>query len=186
MYEFIAFILVVAFFYSLVALAFPPLLREIKRKNIGIFLAALIILFFVDVALAPSSPQQSQKSPIKSVTVSPTLDPLAQWNEKNGSILLSLYQDSQNISDASSNNDFQKTLSACKQFKKDTDYGLTLPAIPNTEASIHFQAALTFYNQAANDCVNGITDNNPDLITNATKEMNQGTSEIHLVSEVLK
>lgn len=106
------------------------------------------------------------------------------WNSKYGSIFGTLQTDFSNMS--SGGTDPTTVNSECMQIQEDVATAQSYPAIPDAQTASDWSSALSYFSNAAQDCIDGTTNYDTSLIQKATSEFSQGNAKLDAASADLK
>lgn len=115
-----------------------------------------------------------------------TASQISVWNSKYGSIFTTLGNDLSTFSTDAKAGDVAASGNDCQQLKDDVATAKGQPAIPESTVEQHWSSALSYLDSAAQDCINGVNQNDVSLITQANNEMNQATDEINATTTAIQ
>ncbi len=124
-----------------------------------------------------STPAQSTNSNTKAQTQPTTAQLVADWNGKYGHIFTTLANDSSNISTDGKNADSTSMNSDCNQLKIDVSTAQSYPAIPDAQSASDWSSALSYFADAAQDCIDGTANLDASLLKKSANEMSSGTTK---------
>jgi len=144
----------------------------------GLVVLSLIIGTFLSGGSTTNSTTSTPPANTSTNTQAPTApSPAAQvglWYQQYGSIFTTLGNDLNNVSAASGGSDINAAQSACQTLAADIQTAQSYPAIPDAQTAADWSTVLSDEGSAATDCVNGIQNNDPSLVTQGATEMVQG------------
>jgi hypothetical protein len=147
--------------------------------KVGLALAAVVLL-----AGCGASHPAPQPSPTRSVTPS-TDAALTAWAKGGGLDKIdAITTDISAIHDAGS--DASMVRDACAELEGSAAAGQFYHAIPQKQAQQHWAAALAAFKLAAGECLAGIDESKPALLTKTTSDLDKGTTELAATTKTLR
>lgn len=89
------------------------------------------------------------------------------------------------FSDAATNTDFAGARLQCQLLSTEIDEAKALDPLPIPEANTHWQRVLDLFGRAAERCVTGIDNLDPDAIEEASALLDEGNQELALVNDAI-
>ena len=126
-----------------------------------------------------SSDNSQQPAPAPQPT---TAQQVAAWSDKYKYIDQSLATDFNDLSTHANDGDIDGVKAACEQLLTDVKTAQGFPAIPDAQSASDFSSALTYFNEGAQDCIDGVANYDVDLISKGSNEISEGTDKITATS----
>jgi hypothetical protein len=117
---------------------------------------------------------------------SPAAPAVRLWLNAHEIVFTSLQTDLDNVTAASNNGSVKAITSGCDQLAADVATMIGLPPIPESKVQRHWAAALADFKQAADDCVQGLTQNDSRVSDQYTPEIHAAIAEVDRVISELK
>jgi hypothetical protein len=169
----------------------PPPLPVKKRstaKVVGLVVALIVVLclFGIIVAVIATSSPNTTAGATQADTTHPAANPAAAivaWRDGGGLALMNrLIADFSDAGNAGQNADVAGLNAACKHLQTDVEAAQAYKPIPDPQAQTAWAAALAYFARSATDCVSGTDNLDVGLITKASNEMTQGSTQLRLVT----
>ena len=138
----------------------------------------------------PSATPALTSTPSPKPTPTPTNSTavaVSDWYTSYGSSVVSAFTADASAIEADANNSDETTMNSdCQKMSQDIAKGQNAPAIPDSSLEKDWSAALADYQSSAQDCMNGINDDDTNLISQAATEMTSGNTAIANVTAGVK
>jgi len=149
---------------------------------VAAFIASAIIAGIISAithsSSTPTASSNSNNQATQAQATQPTTAQLvADWSSKYNHIFSTLASDSSNISTDGKNVDSTSMNSDCKQLKTDVSTAQSYPAIPDPQTANDWSSALSYFADAAQDCIDGTANLDASLLTKSANELNEGTTK---------
>jgi hypothetical protein len=108
------------------------------------------------------------------------------WLNLHDVVFKSLNTDLVAIKAAANNGSVTAILSSCEQLEADAKTITQLPSIPDSAIQGRWTHALQDFETGATDCINGLIENEPRLVTRSTSAVNAGIGQMNLVVNELR
>jgi hypothetical protein len=164
-----------------------------KNRITKVLVVALAALGVFGIAACAKAGGSGQAGPSSGTTTtapstpgvaSPSNGPaLYAWGQQNGYLLNAIVND---MSAIGNDQDPSQMQADCSKLQSDVQAALAAPPMPDTQAAAHWAAGLSDYNASASDCVNGLSQDDPTVVTQAVTEASQGQSELTQVLQRIK
>jgi len=122
--------------------------------------------------------------PAKPKPAPTTAQQVTSWYNQYGSNITNLTNDFSKMSQEGT--DSTAVEATCTQIFDDAVKAQAVPAIPDSSANISWQAALSSYISAAQDCQDGVTNSDVTLISQATTEFSQGNASLTATASAIQ
>lgn len=132
-------------------------------------------------ATPPTQPASTQIATPPSVR-----QQIASWTKSYEPTLTAITNDLSSIATDGTNADEVSMAADCQQLQTDITTAQGQPGIPDATAEQHWSSALSYLSSAAQDCSNGLTNNDVNQIQQGANEISQGNTQIVAANQALK
>jgi len=115
-----------------------------------------------------------------------TAQQVTAWRDKYGGSIQTLANDFSKLSTDATNGDISATNTDCVQIQTDVKIAQGYPAIPDAQTASDFSSALSYYDEGAQDCIDGTNNFDTSLISKGSQEMSQGTTKMQAAANDMK
>ncbi len=133
----------------------------------------------------PTTARTTTTTTAPTTSTTSSYDAMRAWAQTNAPIFATVVADAQKISTDGQGGNVSAVASDCQKFQDDLQTALALPAIPDPTTAEHWHTGLSDWQQGAEDCVQGIDNNNVSQVQRATEEITNGGSEIQQASQAV-
>jgi hypothetical protein len=152
----------------------------------GIIVIVVFIAIIVGIVMALSGGSKKptaktvSNTPAASTSAPTTAQQVASWETQYGSSLTNIVNDFTSVSKDASN---PTALAVdCQKIASDVTTAQGQPPIPNSATQSDWSSALSSYASGAQDCTQGLENNDATMINKATTEFSQGNTSLDAAS----
>lgn len=132
-----------------------------------------------------ASPTTTSSSPPATSSQPSVKQQIADWDSQYGSIFRTLSNDLSKFSTDAGAGDVAAAGADCQQLDVDIHTAQGQPPIPDGSVEQHWSSALSYYSAGAQDCVQGVQNNDANQITQASSEFDQANNEVTATSQAI-
>ena len=159
----------------------------------GIIVIIVFIAIIVGVIMAltggskkPATKNTASTASTTNTSANTTGDKISAWNSQYGSVFTTLGNDLGTFSKDATAGNVTAAGADCQKFENDLTTAQGYPAIPDSTVEQHWSSALSDFSAGAQDCVQGVNNNDTTLITQANNEFTQGNTQVTDTTNAIK